>query len=83
VPDPLEQLEPDDVGMLLRISRASVLGLIRTGQLGAVRISPRCFRVPRTELERFIAERRTDSEPARRRASARSAGALRALRGAT
>jgi excisionase family DNA binding protein len=50
-------LTPDDVAVLLRITRWGVYKLVRRGQLGAVRLGPGpCarIRIPGEELRRFI-----------------------------
>ncbi|MFN3683006.1 MAG: helix-turn-helix transcriptional regulator [Fimbriimonadaceae bacterium] len=41
----------------LGISRTSLYGLIRAGQIRTVRISRRTVRIAKRELERFVAER--------------------------
>ena len=50
-----ELLRPHEVRMLLRIGRSKVYEMIAQGELPVVRIG-RAVRIPRRELERWIAE---------------------------
>jgi len=50
-----ELLRPHEVQMLLRIGRSKVYEMIAQGELPIVRIG-RAVRIPRRELERWIAE---------------------------
>ena len=50
-----ELLRPHEVQMLLRIGRSKVYEMIAQGELPVVRIG-RAVRIPRRELERWIAE---------------------------
>jgi excisionase family DNA binding protein len=50
-----ELLRPHEVQMLLRIGRSKVYEMIAHGELPVVRIG-RAVRIPRRELERWIAE---------------------------
>jgi len=55
-------LTPDEAARVLRTSGEHVRALLRSGALGGFRLSdgPRArFRIPRGELERFVAERQT------------------------
>lgn len=52
----LDLLTTEEVMALLQAKRDAVLRLVHTGQLGAVRISRKCFRFHRGEVERFVRE---------------------------
>jgi excisionase family DNA binding protein len=50
-------LTPDEVARKLRVRTSTVLGWLRTGRLGGVKIGGRAgWRIPPEELERFIRE---------------------------
>jgi excisionase family DNA binding protein len=50
-------LTPDEVARQLRVRTSTVLGGLRTGRLGGVKIGGRAgWRIPPEELERFIRE---------------------------
>jgi excisionase family DNA binding protein len=51
---------PQEAAQMLGISAATVMTRIRDGELPAVRVSPRLYRIPRAALERFVS-----NEPAR------------------
>jgi excisionase family DNA binding protein len=51
-------LRPDEVRRLLQIGRSKVYEMIAHGELPVTRIG-RVVRIPRVELERWIAERTT------------------------
>jgi putative molybdopterin biosynthesis protein len=53
-----ELLRPVEVQRLLRVGRSKVYEMIARGELPVVRIG-RVVRIPRRELERWIAERTT------------------------
>lgn len=59
-------LTTTEVAKRLGVTRKTVLRMVRRGDLTAVRISPKDFRVAETELDRFLAENivRTDAERA-------------------
>lgn len=50
-----ELLRPEDVQSILRIGRSKVYEMIARGELPVVRIG-RAVRIPRDELERWVAE---------------------------
>ena len=56
---PSEQLllTVTQAGALLGFGRSTVYELIKEGQIPVVRLGPRRVRVPRRELERWIADR--------------------------
>jgi len=45
---------PDEIARLLGVSKQTILNRIRDGQLIAVRVSPRVYRVPLGGLMRFL-----------------------------
>jgi excisionase family DNA binding protein len=49
-------LRPEDVQKILRVGRSKVYEMIAEGELPILRIG-RAVRIPRRELERWIAER--------------------------
>jgi excisionase family DNA binding protein len=49
-------LRPEDVQRILRVGRSKVYEMIAEGELPVIRIG-RAVRIPRGELERWIAER--------------------------
>lgn len=55
-------LTVDDVADMLTIARRSVLALIRDGELEAVKINARSYRVTPEALESFVDSRRTSVE---------------------
>ena len=59
-----ELLRTDDVQKLLRIGRSKLYEMIAHGELPVVRIG-RAVRIPRHELERWIAERTTGGQSGR------------------
>jgi len=50
-----EFLRPDEVRAILRIGRSKLYEMIAQGELPVVRIG-RTIRIPRAELERWVAE---------------------------
>jgi excisionase family DNA binding protein len=56
-----ELLRPEDVQSILRIGRSKVYEMIAHGELPVVRIG-RAVRIPRDELERWVAEHTTGWE---------------------
>lgn len=46
----------NEAGRLLGLSRWTLLRLAQRGQLRIIRVSPRCPRIPRSELLRLAAE---------------------------
>jgi excisionase family DNA binding protein len=52
----LELLRPVEVAGLLRVSRPQVYRLLAAGLLPAVRLGPRCLRIPRRALEERLRE---------------------------
>ncbi len=50
-----------EVAAELGISRTTAWELVKEGQLPAVRITPRCLRVAREDLERFIQSHREEA----------------------
>ena len=59
-----ELLRPGEVQMILRIGRSKLYEMIAREELPVVRIG-RAVRIPRRELERWIAERTTGGQPPR------------------
>ena len=47
-------LSPAEVAAELRVSRSTVLRLIRAGKLPAIAVSERIYRIPVATLERFL-----------------------------
>lgn len=52
--NPLECLSIAEVARLLRVTNRRVHNLIDQCELHAIRLSPRCVRIPRKSLEQFI-----------------------------
>lgn len=50
-------LTTQDVMDNLRVSKTTVLALIRKGNLPALKVSPRCFRVRKDDLAAFVKAR--------------------------
>ena len=50
-------LRPSEAAELLGICRAQIYRLIATGELPAVRLGPKCVRVDRLGLEKWLLER--------------------------
>jgi excisionase family DNA binding protein len=59
-----EFLRPDEVRAILRIGRSKLYEMIAHGELPVVRIG-RAIRIPRDELERWVAEHITGWESGR------------------
>ncbi len=59
-----ELLRPGEVQKVLRIGRSKLYEMIARQELPVVRIG-RAVRIPRRELERWIAERTTGGQPGR------------------
>ena len=48
-----------DVATYLNVGDGTVYDLIESGRLGAIRVGKKLWRIPRTELQRFLAEAET------------------------
>ena len=57
-----EFLRPDEVRAILRIGRSKLYEMIGQGDLPVVRIG-RAIRIPRAELERWVASTRAAGRP--------------------
>ena len=49
----------DEVATYLSVGPGTVYTLIESGRLGAIRVGKKLWRIPRTELQRFLAEAET------------------------
>jgi excisionase family DNA binding protein len=63
IPSLVELLLPNEVAAHLRVSRATVYRLIKTGELPALHFAGKTVRVRKPDLERFMTGK-TDREPA-------------------
>ncbi len=59
-----ELLRPGEVQLILRIGRSKLYEMIAREEVPVVRIG-RAVRIPRRDLERWIAERTTGGQPQR------------------
>lgn len=57
----LDLLTTDDVMRLLRLKRHTVLSLVHSGRLAAIRISRKCFRFRREDVEKFVRSRGSEA----------------------
>ncbi|MDR7415284.1 MAG: helix-turn-helix domain-containing protein [Armatimonadota bacterium] len=55
-PRPVELLTVEQLASALRISKATAYRLIARGLVRGVRLSPRCLRIPASEVLRLIRE---------------------------
>ena len=59
----LKFLTPDEIAERLAITKATVLRLIRRGELKALRISSRTLRISESAFEEFAAKRSSQDQP--------------------
>ena len=52
-----------EIAAMFRISKMSVYRLIQTGELRAMRVGQRGYRIRREDLERYVADNTSDATP--------------------
>jgi len=62
----LDLMTTEEVCYALRLKRDSLLRLVHRGELGAIKITPKCFRFRREEVERFIEDKIRQGEEERK-----------------